>query len=42
MLSFIDYFKGSLVSNLKTTDDSMAMKFEHARRLNELAEGDHF
>lgn len=41
MLSFIDYFKGSLVSNLKTTDGSMAMKFEHARRLNELAEGDH-
>lgn len=41
MLSFIDYFKGSLSSHLKTTDDTIVLKFEQARRLNELAEGDH-
>lgn len=41
MLSFIDYFKGSLTTHFQTTDDVLHMPFKAAQRLNELAEGDH-
>ena len=41
MLKFLDGFKGSLLKNLQTTDDTLNVTHTAQNALNELPEGDH-